>query len=146
MNLDAELSRRLPGVDPELQRSALSGLWRHGDAPAWRAAFEALPDLTPSVVSLGPVRIGAQADASDDERAALIRSLQALRPWRKGPFELFGVPIDTEWRSDWKWDRVRPHVADLRGRRVLDVGCGNGYFGWRMIDAGADCVIGVILR
>ena len=63
-------------------------------------------------------------------------------PWRKGPFELFGIHIDAEWRSDRKWRRVRPHV-DLAGKRVLDVGCGNGYFGWRMLEAGARSVLGI---
>ena len=50
--------------------------------------------------------------------------------------------VDTEWRSDWKWSRVGPHL-DLKGKRVLDVGCGNGYYQWRMLGAGADMVIGV---
>jgi tRNA (mo5U34)-methyltransferase len=66
----------------------------------------------------------------------------ALQPWRKGPFALFGVVIDAEWRSDWKWNRVAPHATPLRGRRVLDVGCGNGYYGWRMCAAGAALVVG----
>ena len=57
-------------------------------------------------------------------------------PWRKGPFSLYGVNIDTEWRSDWKWDRVLPHLSDLTGRTILDVGCGSGYHMWRMIGAG----------
>ena len=63
-------------------------------------------------------------------------------PWRKGPFELFGVHIDTEWRSDWKWSRVAPHL-ELAGKRILDVGCGNGYYMWRMLGAGAEAVVGV---
>ena len=65
-----------------------------------------------------------------------------LHPWRKGPLELGGLAIDSEWRSDLKWDRVAPHV-DLAGRRVLDIGCGNGYFGLRMLGAGARLVVGV---
>ena len=69
-------------------------------------------------------------------------ALQGLIPWRKGPFDFFGVQVDTEWRSDWKWERVSPHV-ELRGKRVLDVGCGNGYYQWRMLGAGAESVVGV---
>ena len=68
--------------------------------------------------------------------------LMCLHPWRKGPLRLGGVLIDSEWRSDWKWRRVSPHV-DLDGRRVLDVGCGNGYYGLRMLAAGARLVIGI---
>ena len=52
--------------------------------------------------------------------AALMAALQALIPWRKGPFELFGIAVDTEWRSDWKWERVAPHLTPLQDRVVLD--------------------------
>ena len=77
-----------------------------------------------------------------DDIAGLRETLMAFHPWRKGPLELGGVAIDTEWRSDWKWERVRGHV-DLRGARVLDIGCGNGYFGWRMLAEGAKLVVGI---
>lgn len=56
---------------------------------------------------------------------------------------IFGTAIDTEWRSDWKWDRVAPFLTDLHGRQVLDVGCGSGYHCWRMHGAGAARVIGI---
>ncbi|HBT29638.1 MAG TPA: tRNA 5-methoxyuridine(34)/uridine 5-oxyacetic acid(34) synthase CmoB, partial [Erwinia persicina] len=69
--------------------------------------------------------------------------LRNLMPWRKGPFSLYGVSIDTEWRSDWKWERVLPHISPLAGRTVLDVGCGSGYHMWRMLGAGAQLVVGI---
>ena len=72
----------------------------------------------------------------------LRKILMELHPWRKGPLELGGVRIDTEWRSDWKWNRLEPHL-DLKGQQVLDIGCGNGYFGLRMLAAGAKLVVGV---
>ena len=81
--------------------------------------------------------------ADEAQRHLLEAALQQLHPWRKGPFELFGIHIDTEWRSDWKWQRLAPHLAALTGGRVLDVGCGNGYFGWRALQAGASTVVGV---
>jgi len=65
-----------------------------------------------------------------------------LHPWRKGPLQLGGLSIDTEWKSDLKWDRVAPHI-DLAGCKVLDIGCGNGYFGLRMLGAGAELVVGI---
>jgi len=65
-----------------------------------------------------------------------------LHPWRKGPLSLGGLNIDTEWRSDCKWDRAAPHLS-LNGHRVLDIGCGNGYFGLRMLGAGAKLVVGI---
>lgn len=113
----------------------------HGDLQRWFAAVQALPNLDASKQDL---RDTLRLDGACDEatRAALKTALQGLIPWRKGPFELFGVHIDTEWRSDWKWDRVAPHL-DLKHKRILDVGCGNGYYMWRMLGAGAGCVVGV---
>jgi len=116
----------------------------NGDLPRWRTALEALPVLTPGSVELKEgVRIGAPEDCSDAEQAQLHSALQGLIPWRKGPFELFGVHIDTEWRSDWKWDRLREHIAPLYGRTILDVGCGNGYHCFRMAGEGARLALGV---
>jgi len=64
-------------------------------------------------------------------------------PWRKGPFHLYGVDIDTEWRSDWKWQRLINHIDNLEGKTVLDVGCNSGYHLWRMIGAGAKLAVGI---
>ena len=69
--------------------------------------------------------------------------LKQFHPWRKGPYHVHGVHIDTEWRSDWKWDRVGRHLQPLEGRTVLDVGCGNGYHCWRMAGEGARLAIGI---
>lgn len=92
----------------------------HGDFITWRDAFERI------------------ANGSD-----LLDALQAFKPWRKGPWQFGEIHIDTEWRSDWKWARVAPHLPDLQGARILDVGCGNGFFGWQMLDAGARAVVGI---
>ncbi|MEQ8858540.1 MAG: tRNA 5-methoxyuridine(34)/uridine 5-oxyacetic acid(34) synthase CmoB [Pseudomonadales bacterium] len=114
----------------------------HGDMVRWQAALSPLPALRATRVDLGAT-ITAEGTASATERRRLEAALAQLHPWRKGPFHLFGVTIDAEWRSDWKWARVLPHLASLEGHRVLDVGCGNGYFGWRMLEAGAREVVGV---
>jgi tRNA (mo5U34)-methyltransferase len=117
---------------------------RWGDLPAWREALERLPALRPTTLDFyAGVRIGSAEDATDAEREALRSALMALHPWRKGPFELFGLELDSEWRSDWKWQRLAPHIDDLDGRLVLDVGCGNGYYCLRMLGAGARRVIGI---
>ena len=115
----------------------------HGDLPRWREALSHLPPVHPRMrIDRGVATLGTPLEFSADDNARLRETLMAFHPWRKGPLELGGVRIDTEWRSDWKWERVRAHL-DLRGARVLDIGCGNGYFGWRMLAEGAEVVVGV---
>lgn len=135
----SQWSQQLQQVIPE--RMALSG---HGTMAAWQKALHGLPELKPSGVELRTkVEIGKAEDLVDSNREELADQLQAFHPWRKGPFKLFEVDIDTEWRSDWKWDRVLPHIQSLSGRKVLDIGCGNGYYGWRMLGEGAKLVLGI---
>lgn len=116
----------------------------NGDLPRWRKSVAALPEATPSTVDLSSsVNIGKPDDLGPEQLEQLTSALQGLIPWRKGPFTLFGVHIDTEWRSDWKWERLREHISPLTGRKILDVGCGNGYHCFRMVGEGAALAIGV---
>ena len=116
---------------------------RFGDLPRWRAALAALPSLKAETIDLDTNAITASGQVDDCTRRELEAALRSLHPWRKGPFSLFGVDIDTEWRSDFKWDRLSGAIDPLEGRRVLDVGCGSGYHCWRMKGAGAAEVIGI---
>ncbi len=135
---------------------------KHGDLAQWRALVDSVPVLPTAhrVLDADAVQIGCSDDltaiapgtfaafatspaSSATARELLESRLKALHPWRKGPYNLFGINIDTEWRSDWKWNRLKDHIAPLEHRLVLDVGCGNGYHCWRMLGAGAKTVIGI---
>lgn len=119
-------------------------LTRHGKMPMWQQALSALPPVVPGEIELKDhVAIGNAADLGNFDRETFIELLKQFHPWRKGPYWLFDTHLDTEWRSDWKWDRVLPHLSPLKGRRVLDVGGGNGYHGWRMLGEGANLVLGI---
>lgn len=116
---------------------------RYGDLKRWRDSMNLLPDLTAGTVNLDRAYVGASGDIPATVRDDLEQALRGLHPWRKGPFSLFGVDIETEWRSDFKWDRLADAISPLQGRRVLDVGCGSGYHCWRIRGAGAEEVIGI---
>lgn len=117
---------------------------RYGDLAGWKASLAKLPSVSTQHIELtDAVRIGTSDDCDETTRAAIKSVLQELIPWRKGPYFIHDIHIDTEWRSDWKWDRVLPHLAPLKDRLILDVGCGNGYHCWRMLGAGAKRVIGI---
>jgi tRNA (mo5U34)-methyltransferase len=116
----------------------------HGDFARWQQAIENLPSLKANDIRLDtPTVTCSFRDASDAAMTQLESGLRELHPWRKGPFQLGCIHIDTEWRSDWKWDRLAQAMGSLASQRVLDIGCGNGYFGWRMLGAGAAAVVGV---
>lgn len=117
---------------------------RYGDLPTWVNALASLPNCKSSKNDfLNKVEIGIPGDCDELTLSNLQAALEILIPWRKGPYWIHGIHIDTEWRSDWKWDRVVPHLEPLKDRLILDVGCGNGYHCWRMLGAGAKRVIGI---
>ena len=124
---------------------AWGAVLQHGDFKRWHQAFKILSTLTPSCINLNTdcLKIGCATDAI--EQQAIKEALLLLHPWRKGPFSLFGIDIDTEWRSDMKWRRIYPHLSPLKNRRVLDVGCGSGYHLWRMAAEHASLCIGIDL-
>lgn len=118
---------------------------RDGNLPAWLAALRSLPDLTDELCNLSQPEVSAGTPLASGcpEFTQLKSALLQLAPWRKGPFNLHGVKIDSEWRSDLKWARVEPHITDLNGRKILDVGCGNGYYLMRMAGASARLAVGI---
>lgn len=117
----------------------------YGNLPKWREALAKLPVIKADNIYLDKDVVTAQClpQLSTEEQLSLKELLKQLMPWRKGPYHLHGVDIDTEWRSDFKWERLKSLIKPLQGKTVLDVGCGNGYHSWRMLGMGAELVIGI---
>jgi tRNA (mo5U34)-methyltransferase len=88
------------------------------------------------------VRIGERHELDDAQYQRLTDAMRAFMPWRKGPFDLFGLHIDAEWRSCRKWNRLLPALPDLRNKIVADIGCNNGYYLFRMAPHAPRCVVG----
>lgn len=113
----------------------------HGDYARWKLALQQLPAISLEGILFDQPEIIVNGHCQDS--GLLRESLMALSPWRKGPYRVAGCYIDSEWRSDYKWQRIRSHLASLEGRRVLDVGCGNGYHCWRMLADDPQLVLGI---
>ena len=119
-------------------------LKNHGRSIEWDRALESMPQIEcadysftdDSVCIVKPEHLALDS-------LEYKQHLKAFMPWRKGPWNLLGVEIQTEWHSDWKWQRIEPHISPLEGRQVLDIGTGNGYFLFRMLGAGASLALGI---
>lgn len=96
--------------------------------------LELLPKVETSHVRLDEAQLACECDPalSDDQKSELEKVLRQLSPWRKGPVDLLGVEIDSEWRSNLKWDRIVDSLPPLKNKRVFDIGAGNGYYLLRM--------------
>lgn len=133
----------LAALAPFLQHQFLDSI-RHGDHLRWQRLVSELPEIEPTTLELGKViKIGTPTQCSEHQQELIQRLLFEFKPWRKGPFQVFGVDIDSEWQSNLKWDRLASKITPLQGRTVLDVGSGNGYSSLRMLGDGAQLVIGL---
>jgi tRNA (mo5U34)-methyltransferase len=95
-------------------------------------AIDALPEPQVDEIVLGntvTVRLAAPYQARYGEQ--IEATARMLMPWRKGPFRLGDLYIDSEWQSQIKYNLLEPHV-DLRDKVVGDIGCNNGYYLFRM--------------
>lgn len=110
----------------------------------YRQPYLSVRDLRASICdfSLDTVRIGRQEDVELDQLYLVEKVLRSFMPWRKGPFSVFDISIDAEWRSERKWNRILPQLPELRGKTVADIGCNNGYYMFRMVAHQPEFVLG----
>ena len=122
-------SNQLDKFESYFQNKIDDAFETNSDIINWNNAINSFPKITPSKIDISKntIEIGDTLDSSEKENQQLRELLMELHPWRKGPYNLFGNFIDTEWRSDWKWDRVKEYISPLKNKKVLDVGSGNGY-------------------
>ena len=75
--------------------------------------------------------VGSLEDLTQEEYEVILKTAKSLIPWRKGPFKVFGLEIDSEWQSNIKYNLIRPYF-NLKDKVVADIGCNNGYYMFRM--------------
>ena len=118
--------------------------------PAFRDSYrtieENLPQFSKAIdlrIENGCIIVGDEALLSEKDRACMSQAVKNLLPWRKGPIKLFGIQIDAEWRSNLKWDRISKYLDPISDKRVLDIGCNNGYYLFRMAEHKPALALGI---
>lgn len=105
--------------------------------------YERLQAFAPvqSAISYGDT-LSINTGAGLDEKSEAYELARALMPWRKGPFEIDGFKIESEWNSYIKFDILAPHI-DIEGKTVLDIGCNNGYYSFRFLPYNPSKIIAI---
>lgn len=114
-----------------------------GDYPRWFKAYESLPTINPVKCDATKNAITCFSELTEDSKNVIRECYQGLIPWRKGPFDMFSTAIDSEWQSYMKWNRIENKLPDLKNKTILDVGCGNGYYMFRMLNKSPLLVMGI---
>lgn len=125
-----------------LTRQTVSNM-NQGDFPRWLNAYDSLPKLDSLDVDLATDAITVDGECNELQRQQLKSGLEQLIPWRKGPFSICDIDIDAEWRSDKKWQRLISSLPNLNHKAVLDVGCGNGYYLFKMAAYQPQVLLGI---
>lgn len=98
----------------------------------YQEAIKTLKTYEDVEVKLGD-RVEVQIPKLSAEDTQQIKETALLmKPWRKGPFQLNDLFIDSEWQSQIKYNLLEPHF-DLKDKIVGDIGCNNGYYLFRML-------------
>ena len=127
--------------DECLLKSRKAFVVKNGNIPKWTSALDEISAFKKGDLDLNEPYIWIKnIGASSDNIEA---SLKKLLPWRKGPFMLNDLKLESEWLGDLKWQRLKNKIKPLQDKRVLDVGAGNGYFTIRMALEGVKQAIGV---
>ena len=100
--------------------------------PYWKAVI-GLPTVQDIEVKFGDTIEISSSSFSKEDEAYIYSAAKTVWPWRKGPFQISKTFIDSEWKSNIKYDLLRPHF-NLKDKIVGDIGCNNGYYLFRMME------------
>ena len=144
--LEKYRGKNLPKLDEILEeRKKQAGMLDNKINDSMRTTISALPDIKAEYLDFDSdkVTIGLEDEITIEDQQLLKSALLELKPWRKGPWNFFGIDIDTEWRSNLKWNRVFEGVKpDFKGKRILDIGCNNLYYMYKMLADDPELVVG----
>lgn len=99
-----------------------------------------LPDVEANV-KIGDIITFSIPNITAELKEQIEKIAKLLKPWRKGPFKINELFIDTEWQSFIKYNLLKPHF-DLKDKIVGDIGCNNGYYLFRMLEQNPKKLVG----
>jgi len=139
-----DLVRYLAGVSlPDSYLDARAITHQVLNREVWEEHINLFENLPPTSVKGFSVKDGAISTLSNDKNHSDLTHelVNSLSPWRKGPWEISGVYVDAEWRSDIKYSYLSPVTSLFKNASILDIGSGNGYYAFRALDDGAGSVL-----
>lgn len=98
----------------------------------YQEAIKVLPQYEDIEVVLGDSVEIKIPNLTDKDAKQLKETALLMKPWRKGPFAINNLFIDSEWQSQIKYNLLEPHF-NLTDKIVGDIGCNNGYYLFRML-------------
>ena len=119
--------------------------YNHGNLNKWIKILNSLPIIPTNYLDYfgSSITIGEKDEINEVQIKTLEKELLKLSPWRKGPFNIFGLEIDSEWRSDKKWQRIQSHLPNIKGMKIADIGCSNGYYSYKLLGLKPDLIVGM---
>jgi tRNA (mo5U34)-methyltransferase len=118
---------------------------KHGNLEKWKNILHLLPESNANHIDFSGSHIvlGDKASLGEEDKKKLQDLLLNLSPWRKGPFNICDIKVDSEWRSDYKWERLKGFIPNIADMRVADLGCSNGYYGYKLLGLNPELVVGM---
>ena len=118
---------------------------KHGSKEKWFDNLKSLPNVDTKYFnsSGSQIVIGKPDEINIIDKQVLENELLKLCPWRKGPFNVFGLEIDSEWQSQKKWERIKNYLPSAKGMRIGDIGCSNGYYAYKLLGLSPELIIGM---
>ena len=112
---------------------------KNGNIPKWERSLESIKQYGTGQIRFTDPYILIDNSTTQDS----IDSFLELRPWRKGPYQVGNISIDSEWDGSLKWKRLESIFHLIRDKEVLDIGSGNGYFSFLLSLYGAKHVLAI---
>ncbi len=125
----------------QIRKERLSWLKWKNIAPIYESLNNLKEPLVENFSLKDIIEINLDKNYSKNNLSYIEDIAKMMLPWRKGPFKIDSLFIDTEWQSFIKYNLLKNHF-NLKDKIVADVGCNNGYYMFRMLNNNPKRIVG----